>query len=211
MGLELQAVVGPQTLADGAKALPRLGRSGESVVQHLHGMRYEIVKRGNVFSAATAVAGVDHGSSLATSPPFCLYNPANSGVELSILSATMGYVSGTLGAGVIVYAVSSNPSGTAPTGTAISPVNQKSFSATGSKAQAFTTATVATAPTLLRPAWNVSAELATTALAAFAVKDDANGEILVPEGGFVVLQGVCGAAGTTPRVMFGMTWEEVPV
>jgi hypothetical protein len=66
-------------------------------------------------------------------------------------------------------------------------------------------------PTILRPAFSTSAFLATTAIAPFTqFKDDLQGEFIIQPGTVLVLQGVA-AAGTSPLVIFSVTWEEVTI
>ena len=82
--------------------------------------RYQdAVLRGRCFAGNTAVTGVAPGTSVSTTAGFSLYNPFASGVMLSVLRATLDYISGTLGAGTIFWTANVNPAATATTGTAI--------------------------------------------------------------------------------------------
>lgn len=165
------------------------------------------VLEGKVFSATTAVSGVAPGTAIGTTGAFTLQNPAGSGVNLVILEALMGYVSGTLGAGVVNYLVNDSTKAAA-SGTAIVPVNALIGGAPAS-ARAYTTSTIVS-PTLLKPFCSLQASLASTAVAPWMVKDRVDGSIIVPPGASVTLHATA-AAGSSPLVIFGMTWEEVGI
>lgn len=205
---DAEGKVGPQVLADGARGPFRMSRDGSQINQDSHARYQEAVQRGNVFVASTAVAGVAPGTALSTTPPFILYNPPSSGVELVIWRARLGYVSGTLGAGTIVYASgvqTSAPSG----GTAITPKNAKIGSGRATAATANQGGTI-TAPTILAPAFTLGAFLASTAAVNPPLIDEVAGEFSLAPGAVFCMQGVA-AAGSSPLVLFGVTWEEVPL
>ncbi len=132
---------------------------------------------GKIFSAETAVTGV----------------------------ARMGYVSGTLGAGVVNY-LKNDPGVAAPTGTAIVIQNGRIGGPTSVAALAFTTSTIVS-PTLLRPFCSLQASLASTAVQPWQVVDKVNGGIIIPPGGQLHLHATA-AAGTSPLVVFYMQWSE---
>ena len=210
MAIDLQGQAGPQTLSDGAKALLRQGRTGE-LIAGLIGARYrEAVLRGNVYHASVGSAGVAPGTALGTTAAFTLYNPAGSGKNLVILQASLAYISGTLGAGAVVYAANSNPIAAAVTGTGLTEVNGLVGSGNTPVGQAMHTATLPATPTIVRPFCSLTALLATTAVEPYTVIDDVDGALAIAPGCAVSLEAIA-AAGTTPLVLFGMTWEEVPV
>jgi hypothetical protein len=172
-----------------------------------HPLYSEASLRGRMFIASTAVAGVAPGTALSTTPPLALLNPLNSGVDLVLLKTAVGYVSGTLGAGNIVYAYYT-PQATIPSGGAeLTPVCTKIGQVKGS-GRAFQGSTIAGTPLLFRPAYNLGAALATTALGIAHSQDLVEGEIVIPPATIFVMQGVA-AAGTSPVVMLSMCWEEI--
>lgn len=166
---------------------------------------YAAASAGKVFSAQTAVTGVAPGTAIGTTGAFTLYNQPLSGVDLVILEARMGYISGTFGAGAVNY-LKNDPGITAPTGTAIVIQNARLGQPTSTKALAFTTSTIV-APTLLRHFCSLGASLATTAVQPWLINDKVNGGIIVPPGGQLHLHGTA-AAGTSPLVVFYMQWVE---
>ena len=204
-----QKLVGPQTLADGNTGEGRIGRTGEEVVSSLHGKFYEQAKRGNVYSGVTAVTGVAPGTAIGTTAAFALYNPLNSGFDLVILKASMSYLSGTLGIGFVnwIMHTAAVQAGEAVTGTAISVVRANGQNGVG-VGKPLTTATVV-AGVLARPFGNLPPMLATSVLTPWRLDDDVDGALVIPPGAAASLQATA-AAGTTPLVIYGCTWEEVP-
>ena len=204
--MDMEGKVGPQVLADGAKAPLRLSRSGALIVADGSPRWMEAVLRGNCYAAYTAASGVAPGTVIGTTGPYTLYNPKASGKRLVVLAASLGYISGTLGAGVVVFAANADPTAAAATGTAIVPVPLLLGSRRG-VAQPFTTSTIPS-PTLVRPFCNLTALLASTAVGVYQVREEVAGGLVVPEGCGLTLQGIA-AAGATPLVLLGMEWEEV--
>lgn len=208
MALQVLGDVGPQTLGDGVSAPFRLGRTGETIVQELHGRYYEAVKRGNVYVASTGAAGVAPGTALSTTPPLTIYNPAGTGVDLVVMQSWLAYISGTLGAGALVWGVNNNPVQAAPTGgTTLTPINALISSNLG-KGKAYQGSTLAAAPTIFRPFCSLGASLATTAVQPWQVYEPTDGAIVIPQGCSASLQAIA-AAGTSPLVLLSATWEEV--
>lgn len=203
--MDVQGIVGPQHVSDGSPADIRQGKDSEVIVQDAHGRYYEASLRGKIWVASTAVAGVAPGTALSTTPPLALWNPPGSGVNLSIILSALGFVSGTLGAGSLVYA-QVNSQTTAPTGgTELVPVSCL-IGGTGARVgRAFQGSTLASTPALLRPGHIIGTTPTTPASA--PSKDLLDGEFTVAPGGVLVLQGVA-AAGTSPLVLISLSWEE---
>ena len=198
---------GAVTAADGSINGLRLDKTGAITIVSAHPLYSEASLRGKMFIASTAVAGVAPGTALSTTPPMALLNPLNSGVDLVVLKTAVGYISGTLGAGNIVYAYFT-PQATIPTGGAeLTPVCTKIGQIKGA-GRAFQGSTLAGTPLLFRPAYNMGAALATTALGIATCQDLVEGEIVIPPATAFVIQGVS-AAGTTPLVLISICWEEI--
>lgn len=211
MSIEIQGKVGPGYAADGNTADPRMTKDLAMVIQDLHGRFYETTYRGNTFIASTGVAGVAPGTALSTTPPFTLYNPLNSGVNLVLISASMGYVSGTLGAGMIVYGANNNTAQAAPSGgTVLVPVCSLIGNVSLPRGKAFQGSTLAAAPTILRDFCVLGAFAGGAAAPTPPVRDIVDGSIIIGPGASVSLQGVAGA-GTSPLVTLAVTWEEVQI
>ncbi len=208
---EFEGIVGNNRagIGDGAGDVFRLGKTGELVQGRAHGEFFEPVSRAAVFSACTATGGVAHGTSLSTTASFTLHNPLGSGVILSLLTASMGYLSGTLGLGVLYLTTHAGVAVANPSGTAITIRQNLLGSSSAGKALAFTTATVAT-QIAIRPVASFGPFLASTVFTPVICKDAINGEISVYPGFGVNLHSVAGG-GSTPLVLLAMSWEEIPI
>jgi len=204
-----QKLVGQQSVPTGTGE-GSITTTGEQVVSQVHAPLYEQTRRGNVYMGATAVSGVAPGTAIGTTAAFALYNPLNSGFNLVVLKASMSYLSGTLGIGFVnwIMHTAAVQAGVAVTGTAISVVCGNGSSSVG-VGKPLTTATVV-AGVLARLFGNLPPMLATSVLTPWRLDDPVDGALSVPPGAAVSLQATAGA-GTTPLVIYGCTWEEVPV
>ena len=172
-----------------------------------HGALADAALDGRLFHAATAATGVAPGTAIGTTAAFALTNPAGSGVRLLIAKASLGYISGTLGAGTVWHLATIDPQDAIPTGTAIVEVPAITNGA-GPQGRAFTTATLAVAPKIIRPFCSLGASLASTAVQPWQITEDVDGAIVIVAGCTYVLHATA-AAGTAPLVAFGVTWEEI--
>ena len=146
-------------------------------------------------------------TALSTTPPLALWNPPSSGKNLVIMKATMGYVSGTLGGGSVLFAVVPSQTTVPTTGTELVPLNAMLGFPRG-VGRAFQGSTLVAAPSILRPSFVMGAWVGTTATPPANELDIVDGGIVVPQGAVLCMQGLAGA-GTSPLVLFAMTWEEV--
>ena len=178
-------------------------------VSQKHGKGYWAAANGRLFHGATAATGVAPGTAIGTTAAFSLHNPLGSGVDINIRKVSMGYISGTLGAGTVWHLVNLDPSAAAPTGTAITETPGKVTGAAG-YGIALTTSTLAVAPRIIRPFAILDASLATSVVGPRQIVEDVDGEIIIPPGCTYSLHSTA-AAGTSPLVAFGVTWEEVGV
>lgn len=206
----LMRVGGPADAALGTEREPRATRNLGQAVAQSQGRYMDAVLRGRVFSGGTAATGVAPGTSIGTTAAFSLYNPNGSGVNLVVLKVSMGYVSGTLGAGLVHYLANTNVAAAATTGTAITAVNALLGGGLAAQGKPLTTATLPVAPTILRPFCSLDATLATSVVGPWRIEEDVDGEFIVAPGCTLSLHGTA-AAGTSPLVCFGVTWEECPV
>lgn len=210
--MRFDGIVGPPSaaLGEGVEAQLRLSKYGYAGVAQASARYAEAVSRGRCYRGQTAVAGVAPGTSIGTTGAFSLYNPANSGVNLVLLEVSMGYISGTLGAGTIFFVANTNINAAATTGTAITAVNALVGSGYTAVGSALTTSTLPATPTVMGPFCSLGASLASTAVQPWQIVRDVGGGIVVAPGATVSLEGVT-AAGSSPLVAFGALWEEVAV
>jgi len=206
--MDIEGRTGAITAADGAKNPVRLDKTGAVTIVSAHPLYSEASLRGNMFMACTAVAGVAPGSALSTTPPLALLNPLNSGVDLVILKTAVGYVSGQLGAGNIVYAYF-NPQASIPTGgTEIISVCTKIGQVRGT-GRVFQGSTISGTPLIFRPAYNAGTFTAGTPTSIEICQDLVEGEIVVPPATVFVMQGVMAGQSSSPLVIMSVCWEEI--
>lgn len=214
MDVVLQGQVGAPAarLATGVEAAVRLGGDRSIIAQLAGSQYYDLVKRGLVYMVQTAATGVAPGTAMSTSPPIALHNPANSEVDVVILAGLMGYVSGTLGAGFVswgaVAAQSASPTGGTDLTSLIS--NAVVGNAVRNAATPYQGSTVASTPVPIRPFCSNSPLLATSVLAPYQVVDRVDGGIIVAPGAAVALQQGASANQSSPLVVFGLVWAELP-
>lgn len=187
--------------------LRRQEAASNMVENYTSGKHYKVAQEGHLYHAITAVAGVAPGTAIGTTAAFALYNPGASNKDLVILRATMSYVSGTLGIGVVDWVAHTNPGAAAVTGTAIPAVNAN-FLGAAAWGRPLTTATVVIGQ-VCRAFANLPPALASSVLTPWLLVDEVDGAIIVPPGCSVTLEATA-AGGSSPLVRYGVTWEEVP-
>src|SRR5882762_6565288 len=99
------------------------GRSLEALIAELHGKYYQQTYRGNMFSAATAAAGVLIPVESTTAPTFGIWNPAGSGYNAVMVAATYGFISTTAAPGNIGLTVKKGAGSAIATAAPISTFN----------------------------------------------------------------------------------------
>lgn len=209
--MQLEGIAGPIRASDGSTRSVRLASQSEVVVAQARGRYHEAVSRGNVWRACNGVAGVAPGTALATTAQALLIqNPIGSGVNLSLLEVSVGYVTGTIGAGCLVLAqYVEGVTNAVPGGTALVPTNCFLGSFNVGRARAFGAATCTAAPTIVYPLLDLDAKVETTASSSPKSKS-LDGLFLVPPGTSAVFTAIA-AAGTSPIIIVGAIWEEVPI
>lgn len=200
---------GERALADGDEAGVRIGPQGD-LVTNIAGKYYEHTRKGRLFHAHTAVAGVAPGTAIGTTAAAALYNPQGSGKDLVVLEGRLSYLSGTLGIGFMSWIGHILATQAAFTGTAMVAVNGR-LNGGSPSGQALTTATVPASGSTFRLFANLNAILATTVTAdgVWQLVDDVKAAIVIPPGTGVSLQATA-AGGSTPKVLLGFSWLEVP-
>ncbi len=211
--------VGPVNAADGGQINMRSGRQGDAIVSQLHGRYYENVSRGNVYALNLSVTttGVSAGNIItaaaAASTQFAIWNPATSGVNVSLLYFYFGITSGTIVGGPLFHSYFGT---TLPTiaSTGNLPVNCLLGNTTGPAARTVTSAagtalTGGSALLTLRPSTIAYSAGTYASLAGTLQSEEIQGSIVIkPGGGWVPC---LAAAGTSVLGTWGVVWEEVPV
>lgn len=208
-----QGQCGPTATADGQVNTARITRDTSLAVQQSHGALYEATYRGNLFSLATAAAGVtitatQNVAVTLASPIVGIYNPAASGVNAVVLYADHCWASGTAGANGLCFAT--NVCTVSAAGGSAS-LNLKTQVAGTSQCKTFT----ASALTGQTAASLIARMLGGPTTGALAANSTSYYQVWF-EGGLIVPPGCAGivmanATGTSPIVAASMMWEETPV
>jgi hypothetical protein len=207
--------VGEQFVREGdTPQTGRQGSTGETIVGQAHGKYYEASRNGRLAFGCTT-AGIATTTSISTTSMISIHNPFTSAHRIAILQVSVGYHSGTLGAGTLFHCANPAISGTANTvpsgGTTITSYYTDIQGDFGrSPVGVFISGSTVVAPKQVRPLCSVNAILATTATGIFTCIDDVNGAITLSPGGVYQVQSVC-AAGTSPLLNIGVIWEEIPL
>ena len=213
MALELDGVVGPQVLQDGAPSAARLGRSSELIVTELHGKYYEQTYRGNIFWATMSAGVIFPAPGATASNPMTLANPLGSGKNLSLISFDMvvTVLVGTPLTGLYGLYINKVPQAAAVTGTPLAPQAGLIGGPANSVALPLTTSTVPTAPTLLLPfGQKITGEVAAAGsmLNNPSFHLDFDGKIILAPGTAITPQQTI-ADTTNATVLCAFCWEEI--
>jgi len=226
MRVECAGQVGPAVLSDGVSTQPfRQGKTGEIIIQHLHGRFYEQVFRGNVYSIGCGLTALSAATVLLTAsgqPIVGVWNPPTSAFNLVMLQASLraGLNNVTsVAPGDYIWAASLN---NLSLSAGLNPVNRKTLASTGSAAKAFalSTASLLTGLTnsltfLEGSDFNTASALLTTTVAAATPTPSVNGihnfdgSLIVPPGGVFGLFNTI--SSTTHSVAGRLMWEEIPI
>lgn len=201
MSIPLVGQVGPQVVTDGNQVPPRLGKSGELIVQNLHGRYYEQVMRGRVFGASNQAAQAISVALATTYTGLCLSNPNGSGKNLVLLSA--GYALSVAPVAIAsIHLIGGNSSTDVAHTAAVTPRNMLLGITDSPAAKADSQATIPTPVYLMSLMGGFTAgSLPTSPNALF----DIAGQIVIGPGGFVAIGALTAVTG------FGsFVWEEVP-
>jgi len=220
-----QLQTGPQNLADGSTSgNARGGRQGDAIVSELHGRFYEQAYRGNLYSAGSSLTALSANTitlSATTTPIVGVWNPSGSGVNLSILQASLQCVANNLtsgaGPGAFVWAASIN---NAALTLGAAPINRRTLTGGASLSKAFNGGVALTGLTnnlvILEGAdFTSPSGLTYTTLASTSILvptggvQNIDGSLLVPPGGVLALLNT--VSSTTFSVYSRLLWEEVPI
>lgn len=196
-----QGQTGKQT---GQNITAGFGEFSDVLATELQPRYYEQTFRGNKFSACLTSAATI-GVLTATGVSFHLYNPAGSGKNLVLTAASFAPSSATFAVGSVFFAY--NQQAAAPTGTTALTLrsNLLTGATAASVAQAFSAATLASAPVAVRPFFGAPATACTDLI---AVKDDIAGELILAPGGVLSIQANVAACAVG---FLGLSWDEVAI
>lgn len=206
--MQAEVRTGPQVASDGQIGPARGTKTGEIAVSDAHGRYHEAVSRGKVFVAANqSGSAITNLASVATG--FILFNPVNSGVNLSLLEITFIQTStaaASANAG-LQLAANVNPSLGAPSSvTALTVRNALLGNQTAGTGIAYSGCTIGAAPVAIRQIWQPSVSATATTAIPPVVRDLVDGLIVIGPGCCVSLSALNTLSGAA-----SMAWEEVPV
>lgn len=180
--------------ASGARLPQRGGRFGEGSISQLLPAYAELAKRGMLFTVSQPPAGAVTPIYTNAAQQFLIYNPENSGIDIHILRAWIGYVSTTTAAGHFCYAGAVGQSAPGTTTNAnIQNGYLKAPGAAGNKGNYYTPGSpnvAFVAANYIRP-FGVSmvAQTAAGTNAPFTMYDELEGSLIIPEKGVLAIAG----------------------
>jgi hypothetical protein len=199
--MNISGNVGPAKSGDNTTPNVRQGRYGEIITSDGFGRYHEPTFRGQIYSASNQ-AGIASAAGLATaSTVFTLYNPANSNTLISLVDISWAVTAAPAAATVIWLVGNLNPSQAAPATTTALTVINNNLALVSGVAKAYTTATLAAAPTVLRILGQIDAASNNTA---GIFKDEIAGAIILSPGTYISVQAL-----TATTIMASMTWQEI--
>jgi hypothetical protein len=191
------------------------GEYSEVLITELMPRYYEQTYRGNMFNASNQAAVTAPAALTASSVNFTLYNPLGSGknLVLAFVDITVAQLAETTAGSYQVLLVANAVAGQAApaTTTALATISTLLGSGAQSVAKAFSTATLAAVPVVIKPLLSITSAAAITGAIANGSSDNIGGTIVVAPGSYISVQGIGTSETTSPGLIVGMTWAEIPV
>lgn len=210
--------IGERNESDGVAQFDgiRIGRDGGQIVSGLHGKFYEQASRGRLYTGSSASTGIALIVPGATGGHPTLWNPSDSGINVSIIKLELGWVSGNNAPGAIEWAYTLNAGSTHATGapiataTLVAPVGVLGGAVSNKAKWSPTTNTFTAAPVFLRSAGlSLFTGISTTAVAPFSLFACYDGDFVIAPGTAVSL---CTQMATTTAVFqVSVSWEEISI
>ncbi len=200
--------------ADSVSRKFSLSRHRALRVAQAAGPGYEASARGHTFGCCSAVTGVAPGTALATTAQcLVLFNPVGSNINLSLKQLSWSYVSGTFGLGMwhlARYSTLNPTTNVPPGGTSVVPARSDGTVIVG-KVLAWAAATCTAAPIKHKPlGWvGVIDGTGATQLGHQGVFNFDGSDVCIPGTGLAFT--FIGGAGTSPVVVPGAQWDEIPI
>lgn len=207
-------IVGPYGSGLTGQDADRTSNDGGKVVTQLHGKYYEQNARGRVYTGVSASGGIALLVPATGGGHPTLWNPSDSGRNLSIIRLELSWVSGNNAPGAVEWAYTLATGAAAGTGlpiataTVVTPTGVLGGLVDNKGKWSPTTNTFTAAPIFLRPAGiSLFTGIGTTAVAPFVLRADYDGDFVIAPGNAVSL---CFQTTTTTALFqVAVTWEEV--
>jgi hypothetical protein len=207
----MSARAGVSRFGDGQSTLDqRIGQQGDQIVSELHGRYYEQSIRKNTFFALSKARATSLGAT--SQVGLIVYNPPDSGVNLSLTKWTAAIVATSAALTGLVLGIGYQP--TTPTSVTVADATGQTFGVMQSptvfnvgKARAYAIATLLFAPL---DAWLLMHNTAAiNTVGVDVASGDLEGMFTIPPGGLATIQAL-GAAAAASGVTCSLAWEEVP-
>jgi len=201
--MKIQGKVGTQRLSDGVEADMRLSRSGSVVTSQSGGQYTEASLGGNMYigSDLGGTAVTTQGGLSATTPALTLYNPVGSGVNLSLMTVTIGVTASPAAAATFMLAYNL-ATAAAPTLTTLANVTNAQLTKNGQPiGQCARVSTLAAAPLAFR---FLGGTAGAAGIESTNLVDHVDGEVIIPPGVAISVQSTSAAA-----ILASFTWEEI--
>lgn len=204
MSIQVAGQVGPTAVnaADGAPSVPRLGHTGETIVQELHGRYFESTARGFGFTATNQAATAVSAGVATAYTGLLVYNPVGSGVVLVLNKVKLALTVAPAAASSLGLLQGFAATGGVSAAGALATISSNQVgSAKKSAAIAYAGATIVT------PTWlmDMTDAAAAGAFPAATTVVDLEGLYQVLPGAFVAI----GALTAVTGLSF-ISWEELP-
>lgn len=193
----------------------QLGPDNELLVSNVRSKYGALARAGRILTSCNVTAGssgLTPGTALTTTSPFGLWNPPNNTYNLEVLDVSVGYVSGTMGAGAMYLCWEAVAVTATPTGTACNSVNAlggPNGAAVGNPSYGYhTLSSLNGSPLVLFPFLNFGPYLATSVLSERGATFNVEGRVVVTPGALLRVCSVA-TAGTSPLVNIAMTFALV--
>lgn len=210
--------VGPNNYQDGLSGddADRTSRLGAKIVSQLNGKYAEQAIRGRLYTGSSASTGIAIIVPATTGGHPTLWNPSDSGVNVSIIRAELSYVSGNHAPGAFEWASTLNTGAAiataAPilTGTRVAPIGVLGGQVANKAVWIPTTNTFTAAPAFFRALGvGLHTGVAATAINPTQIRVEYDGDFVIAPGTAISL--CYQAATTTALFQVSVTWEEIPV
>ena len=192
------------------------GEYTDALVSELMPRYYEQTYRGNTFVAANQAAVTSTTALTASSLNFTLFNPLGSGKNLVLLKIDMTVLpvtETTAGLAEVVLVANVAPSQAAPaTVTALTPICTLLGSSANPVGKAYSTATLAAVPTVIKALATIISPTAVGGAAVIApsLNFDLEGGVIITPGNYVSVQSISTTETTAPGLLCSMKWMEIP-
>lgn len=205
----LQGNVGPIPAGDGTNPAMRQGKTGELIINELHGRYYEQATRKNLFTAYAAAQATSLVGTAMVGLQVWNGSPVVNGVNMVLLKVGGAILVTSATTTGLVLATGTGQVSAPTSQAAITRVSNNFIGGQAPQATATAGGTFTNAPTATLLLLHNTAAISTTGEdSGFQI--DLEGSIIIPPQCYVCIAAL-GAAGAASSCFLNLMWEEVPV